>query len=342
MNFKIYHPFETVILKGLRDNVNIESFAVNSGKVFNFYNPLNFRNVKCDLGGKSLPKLPFPVIPNEKNSPYKTVFDIGEDYYKIDIYLFCNFYPPLKWVPGPTFIPFINEAWIVSKVYLDETDPKIFKIIGSTKNSNTPGTEGFNGEVNSESSQGATGASAPQSLIKYESFNINRQDEAGNDIEYNEETDYLFEETINWNGNAFCYSPIASLKKDENDEWQVTQFLKDNLPITSFFDSAQFELNNTEMYDLNIKEKLPSSETLSDEQKEEKKAKIEEQNKSIYVKTIVSEYFSRPNTDEVKGYIRSYLGYFATSSRITQLKLDESPKGLEILTLDLATRFPSL
>ena len=96
------------------------------------------------------------------------------------------------------------------------------------------------------------------------------------------------------------------------------------------------------MYDLNIKEKLPSSETLSDEQKEEKKANIEEQNKNIYAKTIVSEYFSRPNTDEVKGYIRSYLGYFATSSRITQLKLDESPKGLEILTLDLATRFPSL
>lgn len=341
MNFKIYHPFETVILKGLRDNVNIESFAVNSGKVFNFYNPLNFRNVKCNLGGKSLPKLPFPVIPNEKNSPYKTVFDIGEDYYKIDIYLFCNFYPPLKWVPGPTFIPFINEAWIVSKVYLDETDPKIFKIIGSTKNSNTPGTEGFNGEVNSESSQGATGASAPQSLIKYESFNINRQDEAGNDIEYNEETDYLFEETINWNGNAFCYSPIASLKKDENDEWQVTQFLKDNLPITSFFDSAQFELNNTEMYDLNIKEKLPSSETLSDEKKEEKKAKIEEQNKITYVKTIVSEYFSRPNTDEVKGYIRSYIE-FETSPRITQLKLDESPKGLEVLTLDLVARFPSL
>lgn len=317
MNFKIYHPFETVILKGLRDNVNIESFAVNSGKVFNFYNPLNFRNVKCDLGGKSLPKLPFPVIPNEKNSPYKTVFDIGEDYYKIDIYLFCNFYPPLKWVPGPTFIPFVNEAWIVSKVYLDETDPKIFKIIGSTKNSNTP------------------------EVIKYESFNINRQDEAGNDIEYNEETDYLFEETINWNGNAFCFSPIASLKKDENDEWQVTQFLKDNLPITSFFDSAQFELNNTEMYDLNIKEKLPSSDTLSDEQKEEKKAKIEEQNKIIDVKTIVSEYFSRPNTDEVKGYIRSYIE-FETRSRITQLKLDESPKGLEVLTLDLVTRYPTL
>jgi len=320
MNFEIYHPFETVILKGLRENINIESFAVNSGKVFNFYNPLNFRNVKSNLGGKPLPKLPFSIVKGSTDFQFinETVFDIGEDYYKIDIYLFCNFYPPSKWVPGPTFIPFINEAWIVSKVYLDEQDPKILKIIGSTKNSNTPG------------------------VIKYESFNINRQDEAGNDIEYNEETDYLFEETINWNGNAFCYSPIASLKKDENDEWQVTQFLKNNLPITTFFDSAQFELNNTEMYDLNIKEKLPSSETLSDEQKEEKKAKTEEQNKNNYVKSIVSEYFSRPNTDEVKGYIRSYLGLFATSSKITQLKLDESPKGLEVLTLDLVARFPSL
>ena len=319
MNFEIYHPFETVILKGLKNNVNTQSFAVNSGKVFNFYNPLNFRNVKSNLAGKPLPKLPFSIVKGSKDSEFinEIIFDIAEDYYKIDIYLFCNFYPPSQWVPGPTFIPFVNEAWIVSKVYLDEADPKIFKIIGSTKNSNTP------------------------EVIKYESFNINRQDEAGNDIEYNEETDYLFEETINWNGNAFCYSPIASLKKDENDEWQVTQFLKDNLPITSFFDSAQFELNNTEMYDLNIKEKLPSSETLSDEQKEEKKAKIEEQNKIIDVKKIVSEYFSRPNTDEVKGYIRSYIE-FETRSRITQLKLDESPKGLEVLTLDLVARYPTL
>lgn len=319
MNFEIYHPFETVILKGLKNNVNTQSFAVNSGKVFNFYNPLNFRNVKSNLAGKPLPKLPFSIVKGSKDSEFinEIIFDIAEDYYKIDIYLFCNFYPPSKWVPGPTFIPFVNEAWIVSKVYLDEADPKIFKIIGSTKNSNTP------------------------EVIKYESFNINRQDEAGNDIEYNEETDYLFEETINWNGNAFCYSPISSLKKDENDEWQVTQFLKDNLPITSFFDSAQFELNNTEMYDLNIKEKLPSSETLSDEQKEEKKAKIEEQNKIIDVKKIVSEYFSRPNTDEVKGYIRSYIE-FETRSRITQLKLDESPKGLEVLTLDLVARYPTL
>jgi len=336
MNFQVYHPFQTVILKGLRENINIESFAVNSGKVFNFYNPLNFRNVKSNLGGKPLPKLPFSIVKGSTDFQFinETVFDIGEDYYKIDIYLFCNFHPPSKWVPGPTFIPFVNEAWIVSKVYLDEEDPKIFKIIGSTKNSNTPGTEGFNGQVNSESTQGATGASALQVPIKYESFNINRQDEAGNDIEYNEETDYLFEETINWNGNAFCYSPIASIKKDENNEWQVTQFLKNNLPITTFFDSAQFELNNTEMYDLNIKEKLPSSENLTDEQKQEKQAIIDEQNKNNYVKSIVSEYFSRPNTDEVKGYIRSYQGTFQTRFRLTQLKLDESPKGLEVLTID--------
>ena len=332
MNFKVYHPFETIILKGLRENINIESFVVNSGNVFNFYNPLNFRNVKSNLTGKPLPKLPFSIVKGSKDLELinETVFDIAEDYYKIDIYLFCNFYPPSKWVPGPTFIPFVNEAWIVSKVYLDEADPKIFKIIGSTKNSNTPGTEGCNGEINSQSAQGATGSSAFQVPIKYESFDLSKINEAGDEIIFNENTTYLFEEEINWDGNAFCYSPIASIKKDENNEWQVTQFLKGNLPITSFFDSASFEMHNTEMYDINNKQPLKTSE------------EIKEKNKENYAKKIVSSYFNYPDMEEMKGYIRyNQQTYFAIYQvKYQQLKLNENFEGLESIALSENATYP--
>jgi hypothetical protein len=308
MNFEIYHPFETVILKGLRENIDTESFVVNSGKVFNFYNPLNFRNVKSNLGGKPLPKLPFSIVKGSTDFQFinETVFDIGEDYYKIDIYLFCNFHPPSKWVPGPTFIPFVNEAWIVSKVYLDEADPKIFKIIGSTKNSNNPG------------------------VIKYESFDLSKINEAGDEIIFNENTAYLFEEEINWDGNAFCYSPIASIKKDENNEWQVTQFLKDNLPITSFFDSASFEMHNTEMYDINNKQPLKTSE------------EVKEKNKENYAKKIVSSYFDYPDMEEMKGYIRynqqTYFSIYET--KYQQLKLNEYFEGLESIALSRNATYP--
>ena len=50
-----YHPFKTEVFK----INNSDIFAINSGKVFNFYNPLNYRNVTCDIYGKPLPKLDF-------------------------------------------------------------------------------------------------------------------------------------------------------------------------------------------------------------------------------------------------------------------------------------------
>ena len=64
MQSQDYYPFKTEIFK--RNNSDI--FAINSGKVFNFYNPLNYRNVTCDVFGKPLPKLQFFL--NEERKTY--------------------------------------------------------------------------------------------------------------------------------------------------------------------------------------------------------------------------------------------------------------------------------
>ena len=60
MELEPNHPFEVLILEDIPSDGN-KSFAINSGKIINFHNPLNYRNVKCDSGGVFLPNLPYSI-----------------------------------------------------------------------------------------------------------------------------------------------------------------------------------------------------------------------------------------------------------------------------------------
>ena len=213
MKTEIYHPFEVDVLPILNDGVEFLYFSVNSGKVFNFYNPLNYRMATCDRDGPELPKLPFSLRSDFASIKDK-IFLIEEGVSKIYVYLFCSFLPPKNWVPGPSFIPFIDKAWIVYKTSNGQ-------IKGNTKN-----------ELASH--------------IKYQTFKTGLPTPIGVSASEIDTTQIP-------HGNAINYSPIACIEKI-NNKWQIDQFLKDDLPITTLFDSSSFELHNTSLYDLSKSE----------------------------------------------------------------------------------------
>jgi len=254
-----YHPFKTEVFK----INNSDIFAINSGKVFNFYNPLNYRNVTCDIYGKPLPKLDSFLNEerkSERNGTIKeTSFILKPDYFKVNIHLLASFNPPDKWVPGPSYIPFLDKAWIACKAYLDEEDRSNFEVLGNTKNLN-------------------------DSNIKFESFNVNKPEDS-------EGFEYLYRDEIYWGGNAMNLAIVASIYKDKEGEWVVEQFLNENYPLTELFDSASFELMNTELYDINI------SQILKDEE-------IELNETILGNKINVSTFLERPSEATLRGSIK--------------------------------------
>jgi hypothetical protein len=250
MKIEVYHPFEVALLEGL-SYVSTSSaslhFSVNSGKVFNFFNPLNYRHVTCYANGPPLPKLPLPIT-GDFESIQNQVFEINDSWNKIYIYLYCSFLPPSKWVPGPSFIPIVDKAWIVYKV--DNND-----IYANTKN-------------------------IDPSYIKYQTFKKGLTVPEGIDSQIDTAENKL--------GNAINYTPIACIEKIEG-KWQIDQFLKDNLPITTLFDSSSFELHNTKLYDLSVRDSDVGNTGLTISQMKQK----------------VSEIFGIPTVNILKGYIRA-------------------------------------
>jgi hypothetical protein len=255
-----YHPFKTEVFK----INNSDIFAINSGKVFNFYNPLNYRNVTCDIYGKPLPKLDFFLNEerkSERNGTIKeTSFILKPDYFKVNVHLFASFNPPEKWVPGPSFIPLLDKVWIACKAYLDEEDNSKFEILGNTKN-------------------------LSESNIKLESFDVN------SNFDSSEAFDYLYRDEIYWGGNAMNLAIVASIYKNAEGEWIVEQFLNENYAFTELFDSASFETMNTELYDINV------SRTLKDEQ-------IELNETIVGNKIKISIFLGRPSETSLRGYIK--------------------------------------
>lgn len=259
MQSQDYYPFKTEIFK--RNNSDI--FAINAGKVFNFYNPLNYRNVTCDVNGKPLPKLQFFLNEERKSERNGTIeetsFILKPDYFKVNIHLLASFNPPDKWVPGPSYIPFLDKAWIACKAYLDEEDRSNFEILGNTKN-------------------------LSDSNIKFESFNVNKPEDT-------EGFEYLYRDEIYWGGNAMNLAIVASIYKNKEGNWVVEQFLNENYPLTEFFDSASFELMNTELYDINV------SQILKDEE-------IELNETILGNKINVSTFLERPSEATLRGSIK--------------------------------------
>lgn len=248
MELEPNHPFEVLILQDTPSE-GVTSFAINSGKIFNFYNPLNYRNVQCNSNGPPLPSLPYSIKNStreeQEESIFQTSFVIDSTTFRIEIFLFCCFKPPENWVAGPSYIPMIDKTWVVFKNYSDPDDKSKFTIKGNVRN-------------------------LTESNIKLNYYDANdKQDDS-------EKESGVFEEEIDWVDNAVNLGPIALLKKT-NEVWSVTQFLKENYPFTDFFDSKTFELCNTQKYNLNNKQ------VLKKEQLNLRKAIEENIDKVVYI-----------------------------------------------------------
>lgn len=97
---KFLNPFKVILTD---DSV----FQVNAGKVYNYYNPLNFSWAAYKKpDGEKLVQLS-----KEENNRQK--ISIDEQDISIEIYLMCSFKFPDFWVPGWYFPPDIAESWIV-------------------------------------------------------------------------------------------------------------------------------------------------------------------------------------------------------------------------------------
>jgi hypothetical protein len=275
MPSNIYHPFQVILNT---QGSTLKSFNVNAGKIFNFYNPLNYRNVLCDINKLPLPTLPYSlssedVVLESNKTISKTKFITDTSFIaqpqwdKIIIYLFASFFPPEKWVSGSSYIPFIDKAWIVYNYYTTLNENFSFTTVGETKNPD-------------------------KKNIKFEVFDINN---------FNLQEDSLFavepsvfEETINPNSSAVNLGPIAELTK-KNNKWTTTQFIKENYAFTDFFDSAFYEKCNTERYNLNFEETL---------EKDPQKNLENEKYQNFLNKKAVFNFMKPPNANIMRGYFK--------------------------------------
>lgn len=90
--------------------INSKGFFVNEGKVFNYYNPLNYSYVRRERDGEELDN----IMQNlDVNKIFRTNIISGY----IDIFVFGSFLPPVDWVPGQVFFPKIANAWIACKYH---------------------------------------------------------------------------------------------------------------------------------------------------------------------------------------------------------------------------------
>jgi len=107
--------------------------------------------------------------------------------------------------------------------------------------------------------------------------------------------------------------PIASIYKDKDNAWTVDQFLKENYPLTSFFDAQSFELMNTELYDINI------SRSLKDEE-------IALSNQRIGNKKVISSFIGR---NSQRGFIKHNKNVSIVSNSSQYIFPNEENKVLE-------------
>lgn len=86
--------------------VSEDTYIINGGKVINFYNSINYRNVKRHRDELELPQI-------DRFLDSSSIFYFGIDVVEVNIYLMASFKAPQYWVPGHVFSPIIDNAWIV-------------------------------------------------------------------------------------------------------------------------------------------------------------------------------------------------------------------------------------
>lgn len=100
-NHKFLNPFQIII------NEEEGYFQVNAGKVYNYYNPLNYSWTSYKgPDGSNLVHLSKEEGSNQRIS-------IEADDQIIEILLLCAFKFPSFWVPSKNFLPDVGKSWIV-------------------------------------------------------------------------------------------------------------------------------------------------------------------------------------------------------------------------------------
>lgn len=220
MKIETLHPFEISIYK----DGAIDRLKVNYAKVYNFYNPSNYREVKFKRDGLVLPKL--PIRTDEKAPPVNEYsLAITQDINFIVVHLMASFLPPLKWVPSKKFIPKIDNVWLVFRIYNKNTDnitlfnaKEHIEIIGETNNSSIK-------------------------HIKYEYFNKYKKDKSETEV-----IDKKFK--FNLKGSAVNLATVGIASKKETGSWEIKQYLKSNLPLTLTMETSIYEMCNTPRFNL--------------------------------------------------------------------------------------------
>lgn len=256
MKIQTFHPFQISVSKGIWESGSTE-ILVNGGIVYNFYNPGNFRKVRFDASGDELPKLPLSPTINEESkriNPKNISLRLGSGIERVTIYLVASFLPPLKWVPSSYYIPKIDRAWLLFRVYEQKDEQGSFTLYGTTKN------------LSSDN-------------IKYETFDVNSFEFP----EHVDETSFYEPEPV-WMGNVFNLGIVGTIEKDNDGNWNITQCIKDNFPITFFLNIQSYQVCNTERFSNNI------SEILEGEEYDLKRQEIEGKNSLVFMPISVHNY----------------------------------------------------
>lgn len=245
------HPFQIKII-----NVNnTPKIVINKGFVYNYYNPLNFRNVKWNRDSSFLPSTPLP-LDNDSITAESIVLseygiDIPSDKNAVNIYLLCSFLPPQKWVPSSFYIPVVDNAWILCVFVNDSKDEEGNSV-------SNYGNIVIKGETQNSSAR----------HIKYECHDVNQPNfqpeilamTGGNAEDFYK--DFGVENSL---GNAFNMCLIGQAEKlaggsSNSPNWIIYQYIKDNYPITFFLNTETYLACNTNMWNSNITENFLGEE----------------------------------------------------------------------------------
>lgn len=280
------HPFKIYII----DN----KVFVNAGKVYCFYNPLNFKKVRWDASKSYLPNQPIPLSLTDRQTLGINDADLGiqipSNTVGIDISLFASFSRPEKWVPANFYIPIIKKAWIVLTCFKQNGD---FTIIGKTKNED-------------------------RRDVKYEAFDPEKTEPDDNDAYFSTADDI---------GNAWNLCLLGQAEFVENN-WNITQCINKNFPITPIRNIWPYLASNTNIYNFNISNALSQEQNPTRDKQESSLYRNPLWNP--YYTFLNSDwldgsptqftYINVPNTKTNRGHIVYTDLYYSTESKAKQLR----------------------
>lgn len=261
------HPFKISVVNN--------SIFVNGGRVYCYYNPLNFQNVRWDAKKSFLPQQPLPVSDELQKEEGIKISENGipipQKTEGINIYLLASFLPPKRWIPSAYYIPIIQRAWIAllcAKKNEENPESVDLTIIGETQN------------------------------FSSQNIRLRPVDQGYGFRDVSENSDMY--RPYNEKSNAWNLGILGQVQKTENS-WTIVQSIKNHFPITYFRDAFDYSTANTELYNVNNTDVLDVIEW---------KAKYSEAQR-IYAELnsfLMSDFFYSPNAIRI-----GHLNYKPTS-----------------------------